>query len=118
MAVYREGFKILELLQKQQVNIFRDACDYGVPVIKGEPNWLLVNQLVTTYGDIKTRRENRYSTGRSVEAKITLIDEWAVSDERKTINEATETYLVTFVSCNEGMCRGFDGYVNIILLNN
>lgn len=111
MAVYREGFKAIELIEKNSVRIYNDACDFGAPTKKGDEIWNAAKQLVTWYGDEGTRSENRYATGRSCKADVTLIDEWAVSDERKTISQATEVYSVEFVSCTDGKCKDYDGYV-------
>ena len=111
MAVYREGYKAIELISKKSTRIFMDACDYGAPTKKGDEVWNAAKQLCKSYGIEGTRKENRYSTGRSVSQKVTLIDEWAVSDERKTIDQATEVYLVSFVSCDKGKCKGKTGYI-------
>jgi hypothetical protein len=114
MAVYREGYKAKELIERNSKKIFQDACDYGAPAKKGDAIYIAATQLATMYGDEITRRENRYPTGRSVSINFTLIDEWAVSDERKTIEEAYEFYRLDFISCTEGACKGYDGYVSII----
>jgi hypothetical protein len=113
MAVYREGFIALEKIQKSSVRIFNDACDWGSPVNKGDSIWNYAKQLAEWYGDKETRKVNRYSTGTSVDIEVTLIDEWSVSDERKTIKEATEKYLLSFVTCNKGQCHGKQGYITI-----
>lgn len=114
MAVYREGYSFIEFLQRNSINIFPgDACDNGVPVKKGDKVWNQCKSVIHFYGrrHIDTRQENRYSTGRSVSQCITLMDEWAVSDERKTVSEATEVFRIEFVSCTTGACKGFDGYI-------
>ncbi len=111
MAVYREGYTALELILSQTVRIYNDACDTGVPTKQGDAIWNAAKQLVKWYGDKNTRSEERYSTGRSCKSDFTLIDERAVSDERKTIEEATERYSIEFVSCTDGKCKGYDGYI-------
>lgn len=113
MAVYREGFKAIELIENRSTQIFNDACDFGAPTKQGDDVWNAAKQLCDWYGEKETREENRYSTGRSVSQKVTLIDEWAVSDERKTIDQATEVYLVNFVSCDKGKCKGKTGYIYV-----
>lgn len=113
MAVYREGFYAVEQITKASVRIFPDAADYGAPTKQGDKIWQVAKQLVEWYGEKDTREENRYSTGRSVTSKVTLIDEWAVSDGRKSMEQATITLTVSFVSCTTGKCEGYDGYVSI-----
>jgi hypothetical protein len=113
MAVYREGYIALELIQNNSFQIFPDACDFGAPTRKGDSIWNAAKQLVDWYGEEGTRTENRYSTGRSVEAHVELMDEWAVSDGRKSEREATDRFIVSFVSCQEGRCKGKDGYIYI-----
>lgn len=109
MAIYREGYSIVNSIQSKSVQIFNDACDFGVPVKQDDTLWKELLQLVTWYkveGSIK-----RNKLGCS--AKIMLMDEWAVSDERKTVSEATEHYIVGYTKCTKGKCTGFDGYIYI-----
>lgn len=113
MAIYREGYKAVEEIEKKSVRIYRDASDFGAPTRKGDNIWNYAKQLVDWYGIEGTRSENRYSTGRSVRCDVKLVDEWAVSDERKTLEEATEIYSVEFISCNSGQCKDKDGYIMI-----
>lgn len=113
MAVYREGFQALKLINDKSVQIFDDAADFGAPTKKGDELWVAVKQLCSWYGINNTRKVLRYNTGRSVSQEVQLIDEWAVSDEVKTVQEATTTYVVNFVSCTTGACKGKDGYINI-----
>lgn len=113
MAVYREGFDAKFIIEAGSVQIFNDACDRGAPTKKGDKVWNAAKQLVEWYGEENTIERSRYSTGRSCKAEVILIDEWAVSDKRKTVSEATEKYVVEFVSCTTGKCKGYDGYVNI-----
>lgn len=118
MAVYREGYSIVNQIQKSSKQIFSDACDFGAPVKKGDLLWNASKQLVEWYKDEEAKREvYRYSTGRSVSAQVVLIDEWSVSDEIKTIKEATDKFRVEFISCTSGACKGFDGYINIQKIN-
>ena len=113
MAVYREGYHIIKLIEAKSETIYSDACDYGVPTKKGDDTWNLAKQAFDIYGEKETRKENRYDTGRSVEAIISLMDEWAISDEHKTKQEATDKFLIHFVSCTTGACKGYDGYIYI-----
>ena len=116
MSVYKEGYHAINEIQAQSVQIYSDACDYGVPCKKGDSTWNLTNQLATWYGDKDTKKVNAYSTGKSVDITVTLMDEWAVSDERKTIKEATENYNLSFVTCKTEKCKGYDGYVTLTKL--
>jgi len=113
MAIYREGYHAVDKIIKNSKNIFSDACDNGAPTRKGDEIWNLAKQLVEWYGDKESRKESRYSTGSSVTNVITLIDEWAVSDERKTLKQATEKFIVSYVTCKTGACRGYHGYISI-----
>jgi hypothetical protein len=113
MSVYREGYHAAQLIKDKSVQIFNDACDFGAPTKKGDAIWNAAKQLIEWYGVENSRREDRYSTGRSVTAKVELMDEWAVSDERKTETEAIDRFVVSFTSCDKGRCKGFDGYINI-----
>ena len=116
MAVYREGYHWVDELSKRSVQIFPDAADYGVPVRKGDEEWEVAKKLVEWYGVEGTREYNDYNVGKSVEHTIELMDEWAVSDGRKTIPEATERFQVGYVTCNGGKCKGKSGYIWITRL--
>ena len=111
MAVYREGYHAVSELEKNQIRIYPDACDYGVPVKKGDRNWNLAKQLFDMYGDKESRKVHRYSTGINVDSVVTLIDEWAVSDEIKTVKEATDNFHLGYVKCSTGVCKGYDGFI-------
>jgi len=113
MSVYKEGFYAINEIKKSQIQIFNDSCDFGVPVRKGDRIWNLAKQLSDCYGDKNTRKANSYSTGKSVDITVTVIDEWAVSDEIKTLKQATEKWHLSFVTCNTGKCKGYFGYVSI-----
>ena len=113
MSVYKEGFYAIEQLQKNSKPIFPDSADFGCPIKKGDNFWNLANQLVDWYGDKTTRKYVKYSTGESVRCVVTLMDEWAVSDQRKIVKEATEKFMVEFTSCNKGACKDKTGYIFI-----
>lgn len=115
MAVYREGFTIVENLLNNSRQIFSDAADYGVLVKKGDEFWNQAKQLVEWYGVEGTRKEERYSTGVTVKHDIELMDEWAVSDGRKTEEQATIQYTVSFVSLStrHRETKGYNGYITI-----
>lgn len=116
MSVYKEGYSAVELIKSHSRRIFNDACDWGAPTKSGDKIWNAANQLCKEYGVKGSRVVNKYLSGRSVKRQVILIDEWAVSDEIKTIKQATEKYEVTFVSCTKGACNGYDGYITIVKL--
>jgi len=107
MSVYKEGFHCKALLEKRAVKIFEDAADFGTPVKQGDNLWNAAHQLVTWYGDPETRVENRYPSGCSVHQSVFLQSE---NSERP---EAFY-YLISYVSCTSGKCKGYDGYVYIL----
>jgi hypothetical protein len=113
MAIYREGYHAVQELKSQSIRIYDDACDYGVPVKKNDKNWNLAGMLFKTYGDKTTRQQHNYSTGKNVYSFVKLIDEWAVSDERKTLKQATDVFRLTYTTCTTGKCKGYDGYIAI-----
>ena len=93
MSVYKEGYYIIEALLKQHKQVWNDSADYGVLIKQNDKNWNMVKQLVDEYG-VKGSRVQHGELGVSQQVK--LIDEWAVSDERKTLKEATEIFKVDY----------------------
>ena len=118
MSVYKEGFKAIELIERSSVQIFEDASDFGAPVRKGDMLWNMMAGAVESYLVPGTRKVSRYATGRTVTAAIKIVDEWAVSDEIKTIEQATEYWMITFTSCESGKCKGYDGYISVAKIDN
>ena len=113
MSIFKEGYFVVKTIKDSSIRIYPDACDYGAPTKKDDKLWLIAKQAIDMYGLPNTRVENKYATGSSVSIVIELIDEGAVSDERKTIAEAKELYSITFTSCKDGACKNFDGYLSI-----
>lgn len=115
MAVYREGYHIVESLEKQHRQIWSDAADCGVPVCKGDANWNAAKQLVEWYGVKGTRSEHVYGDGKlqgiTITQEVMLMDEWAVSDERKTVKEATEIYRITFTTTPR--IKGYEAIITV-----
>jgi hypothetical protein len=93
MAVYREGYKTVEKIQKESKQVFNDACDLGAPVQKNSELWNDIKQLFDWYGDKATKIKETTTT---FSFGFILMDEWAVSDERKTVKQATENYKLTY----------------------
>jgi len=98
MAVYREGYKMVEELMNSQRQIWNDAPPHGIIVSKGDKNWNLASNLVAMYGIPESRKVTKFLTGETVTSKVKLVDEWAVSDERKSYKLATDIFLVSFTS--------------------
>jgi hypothetical protein len=115
MAVYREGYHAIKSIESESLQIYPDACDYGAPCKKGDNIWNLANLLANWYGDKSTKQIGPNKTSTNI--RVTLIDEWAVSDERKTIKEATDIFDISFVKCTTGKCKNFDGFVCITKIN-
>ena len=110
MAVYREGYSIIESLQNQSVQIYPDACDFGVPVEIGDANWKALKQLTEWYG-MEGHREKK---ALGVKHLVKLVDEWAVSDERKTWEEAIEIFQIEYTKASsKGSSFKFDGIVEV-----
>jgi len=114
MAVYREGYHAVEEIQKASKQIYPDAADYGAPVKKGDNLWNLANQLVEWYpAPNKIRERYDYGTGTTVITWAELMDEWAVSDNRKSVKEAMDLYKITYVQVKNNRLPGYDGYIYI-----
>lgn len=107
MSVYREFFTCIEILENNSGKIHKDAADYGAPCKKGDEIWNAGAQLAEWYGEESTKV---YSTN-SVTITIEGIDEWAVSDGRKTVKEATEKYQLSYVITKK--LPGFDGFFTL-----
>jgi len=112
MSVYKEGYHTVELIQKQSKQIWPDACDFGAPTKKDDDLWKWVKQASEWYG-IKTCRKSDY-TGH-VSTIISLIDEWAVSDGRKTEEQATEYYHINYYK-GKNIPGGYDGFFEVTLI--
>lgn len=118
MAVYREGYSILEMINSNAQAVFNDACDLGAPVEKGDALWYGIKQLYEWYGEEGSKKRE---TGWSYSFVVELMDEWAVSDKRKTEEEAIDRYKVTYTLMEpwinkpylNGIFRGAHGFVNI-----
>jgi hypothetical protein len=108
MAVYREGYHIIEALLKQHKQVWQDSADYGILIKHSDKNWNMVKQLVDTYG-IKGSRVHHGERG--VSQKVKLIDEWAVSDARKTLKEATEVFQIDYWVVNG--IKNVDGLLTV-----
>ena len=94
MSVYREGYHILKQIQINQAQqVFNDAADAGAPVQKGDALWNGIKQLKEWYGVTLSEKQ---PTNDSKCFEFQLMDEWAVSDKRKTEQEALEQYRLTY----------------------
>ncbi|VDM07208.1 unnamed protein product [Wuchereria bancrofti] len=85
MSVYKEAFRTMEELGRQQTQIFDDACDYGIPITKENDKPIqLVKQLIDQYfnpegGD--TRTITQFNLGVTITIRMTFIDEWNTGKE-------------------------------------
>lgn len=119
MAVYREGYHAVESLQKASTQIYRDACDWGVPVKKNDRNWNLAKQACEWYGIKSTRKHHKFATGSTTEQYISLMDEWAVSDGRKTEKQATEFFKITYNQTSFiYLAERYDGFIEVEKVTN
>lgn len=116
MAVYKEGFDAIRNYNSAKQQIWNDACDEGVLVHTGNLFFKYMKTIVEMYGDESTR----IATKNNVQVDITLIDEWAVSDERKSLKDATEKYTIHYHKFSDkeknspSMIRkSYDGFFNI-----
>ena len=118
MAVYREGYKFVEMIEKKTSRVFNDAFDIGAPVIKGDPIWKMLQYVVKMYGIEESRAQDECG----VYINIKLVDEWAVSDGRKTMEQATEKYEIRYMPLKKwknkpylnSQFREATGFVNIV----
>ena len=107
MGVYKEGYYIVNQLQQKSVQIFNDACDHGAPTKLNDSIWNSAKQLADDYGIKSSRKHYKYNSGESVEIQIQL-----GSDDSD--RPCTNKYLLLFVTCKSGKCKGFNGYVSIV----
>jgi hypothetical protein len=122
MAVYREGYDILKKIQTASIQVFNDACDCGAPVQENDVMFNGIKQLFEWYGNKKTKKQE---TPETHSFEFTLMDEWAVSDERKTVKEATEKYKLTYTRLRtyqkkpylNSQFKGMHGFVEVQKLN-
>jgi hypothetical protein len=113
MAVYREGYLAVEVIKNSSTRIWNDACDFGAPCKEGDKIWNAAKQLVEWYQIDGTRKQWGIGANKGVSVDVELMDEWAVSDGRKSVKNATERYRVTFNKAKTGRCNGFDGFVSV-----
>jgi hypothetical protein len=78
--------------------IYSDASDYGTPTKAGDRIWKMAQSLVKNYAIVGSRKTFRYSTGSTVTARVKV---------------QGKIYEVTFNTCTDGLCQGYDGYVYI-----
>ena len=94
MSVFKEGYEAVRTIQKNSRRVFTDACDHGAPIYVGGVLWNHIKTLIAYADDDERNMATEYPEGWSID--ITLIDEWAVSDKRKTYDEAQDTFRVTY----------------------
>ena len=120
MAVYREGYHLIEQIQKNNKQVFNDA---GMPVAKGDKTWTLLGYVAKAYGIPGSRRQ----PGTSIlSITIELMDEWTVSDGRKTKGEAIDRFRITYYSLKRWKNKPYlnpefkdaDGFISFSKLSN
>lgn len=111
MSVYKEGFAAINILKNEMVKLTEYSYGVGAPVDINDKIWNVAKQLVESYGIEGTRKETQlFGKTYKVSQLVRLVDEWAVADKRKTLEQATEKYKVTY---NTGYCAGKQGYFTI-----
>lgn len=103
MSVYKEGFYLIEFIEKKSKQIYDDAADYGAPVVKDDSVWNAMKQLSDWYGEKSTKKVDNYSTGTTASIEIHLLDEW---NTKKPVN-----YKMTYVTTRDH--KEYDGYVYV-----
>lgn len=113
-SVYKEGYLIIDKIQKASRRIYSAAADVGVPVKKNDNYWKMIQHLVDRFGIKGSREIDDYGYGKSIKIDIELLDEWAYSDERKTEKEALDRYSIYFFTDNKWKRKtGYDGFFTI-----
>ena len=108
MAVFKEGYHIVNEIEKSSKQIYPDACDYGAPVTKGDKLWNNVNQLFEWYGEKESKKVIEYSTGTSAEFIAELIFE---GDAYKGL---VERFKVEYHTIRDH--KDMDGFVSVYKL--
>lgn len=119
MSVFKEGYKAIETIQRNTQQVFNDACDAGAPVYIDGVIWKVIQTLVNYLDD--DERAGIVRTNEGCTCKVTLIDEWAVSDQRKTYEQAQDTFVIEYQKLDTYQnkpyltesFKGADGYVNV-----
>jgi len=87
MAVYREGFNALDVIKSKE-SLSQTLVEFEK--VQNEVS------ILSRYARKGTRVAVKNEKVNEVCILVELVDEWAVSDKRKTIKEATELYWMTF----------------------
>ena len=95
MSVYKEAYQALNLIRKNEEQVFIDACDVGVPVMVGDEIWNAITTL-NEYHNPKTNGRNKNKKYNTSYFEVTLYDEAAYSNGDKTALEAEETYRIYY----------------------
>ncbi len=79
MSVYKEGYMIVNEIQKRSKQIWNDSADYGALTQVGDQLWLMVKQLIAWYGLPETKKVVKYGKHKEMvdmEITVELMDEW------------------------------------------
>jgi hypothetical protein len=114
MAVYREGYSAVESIQQLSFKIFPDSADFGAPTKQGDRLWNSVKTACEWYGIKSTRVwDSRFHNRGELIQYIYLLDEWALSDGRKTEEEATDFFCITYHKIKNGLNLEYDGFFEV-----
>jgi hypothetical protein len=74
MSVYKEAFYYINKISQACLNnpIWNDSCDSGLPVTKGDSNWINIEYHLLSHAIKATRRASH----GQITITIALIDEW------------------------------------------
>ncbi len=118
MSVFKEGYHVLSLIEKQSKQVWPDACDEGTPIKEGSSLWNSVKQICEWYG-IKSTREVSIinSANKTVKIVVSLMDEWSVSDGHKTAEQATQYFEVSYYKA-PNIPDDYDGFLAVEEITN
>lgn len=108
MSVYKEGYSGLALIIRKSITIFADAADYGAPTKRGDTLWNTAKQIADWYGTKNTRVLYDYTTGKTIEIIVELMDEWDTG--------RVEQFKICYITCNTGRCKGYEGYLQVMAM--
>ena len=109
MSVYKEGFKFIETIEKNSINIYPDACDNGMPVNKDDQTWNNCKSIIETYKINGTRKEYGTAPNLTVSNTIMLVDEWNPPHKEYK-------FKIEYIQCTTGACKGFDGFISVYMI--
>lgn len=122
MAVYREFFKAVELIQANTWTLDHSTIR-GAVTNGNDEIWHSAKMLADVYGvkgsrlQVSTTRADGSNPGKMVHIKIRGIDEWAVTDGRMTKEEATVEYALCYFTDTIGVFLDGKRYAGVFFLD-